>query len=270
MKWDFLLTWRWIFLISDYNKYFAICQGSTGEKSAGYNVKLKRSLMVDEISNTQVVKVIPDYKELKDRYSIHESMAAVLYHSTQHPTPRREYVIRVINIGETGTNISFVKCSNRSIQLLKSKFMNSGGADITKNMVRVFKRKCGCQLGSVEEKELYKEMEALKISMGLCNKGKSEIEFRGMDVIFTRKEFNICCCEWLIQLLRELDYFDVECSRLGIKKAEATILCGGGSECELIAQKLKEKYEKNYVTNYKASEAAVLGGAIYAKQLFGR
>ena len=116
MKWDFLLTWRWIFLISDYNKYFAICQGSTGEKSAGYNVKLKRSLMVDEISNTQVVKVIPDYKELKDRYSIHESMAAVLYHSTQHPTPRREYVIRVINIGETGTNISFgIKSNIKSI-----------------------------------------------------------------------------------------------------------------------------------------------------------
>lgn len=264
---------------------YGISYGKTGEKKAFYFVPFQRSMIADHVNQKEVVLAVPDHFTALEKVKwkqkaelsgyqvlncLAESEAAVLYHSTQHPKPNRAYHIRVIQIGESGTNISNVLCSKDKIQTQYTKRIGVGGAVLTDKVVGLIRLKLQGLLKYVDSKSIQEKAERLKVRMGSNNKLRDEIEFRGNLIKISRREFDSCCAEWFLRLLMELDYFDLDCQKKGIPKAEATIICGGGGECGYVYQKLKKKYEGTFVTNYKATEACVLGAAIYAKQLCER
>lgn len=281
-------------MITTWNQYYAIKNGKKGVKGAAYNTKLMKGMMVPSemlkkaCKNQEVVLVLPDHldefekmeervkmsaKGYKIKASIVDSVAAELFHSTQNVKQKNTTYSRIIDIGETGTNITLVKCTPVSISAEYTVRVETGGGHLTDQLTDAIREKMGRRLSLKEKTELREKMEASKIRMSMNRQGCDKIYFVDNEiekeycVKLMREEFEKHCIKWMQPILKKLDEFDQTCRKRGVFKIHKTILCGGGSGSNYVNTILEKKYPNTIMSSYRGKDAALLGAAVYAKQI---
>lgn len=281
-------------MIATWNQYYAIKNSKTGIKGAAYNSKLMKGMMVPNEVVKKVCKhhksilVLPDHLDdlekmetrlklssrgYQTKCSIVDSVAATLYHSTQSRQQKGVSYVRVIDFGETGTNITLVKCTSDSISAEYTLRVENGGQHLTDQMAESLRVKMGRRLSGKEKDELWNKVEASKIRMSMNRQKCDKIYFcdelleKEYCVKWMREDFEKHCNKWMNPILRKLDSFDETCQKKGIPFIQKTILCGGGSGNYYVNKILQRKYENSNVTSYRGKDAALLGATIYAKQV---
>lgn len=277
-----------------WNQYYAIKNSRLGVKGAAYNTKLMKGMMVPSevikkvCKHHETVLVLPDHLDDLERIqekvkmttkgycikaSIVDSVAAVLYHSTQSVRQKGTVYHRVIDFGETGTNITLVKSTPESISVEYTMRAEIGGTHLTTRLTGFMKEKVGNCLSLKQLNELKDKMEASKIRMSMNRQRCDKIYFcdeyteKEYCVKFMREDFEKHYYKWMQPIQKKLDEFEEECKRRGVTKIQNTILCGGGSGSHYVNEWMQKQYENSIVTSYRGKDAALLGAVVFAKQI---